>query len=62
MSERAIWLRREGDRVVVSVEHKEMWIDVISESAGGPFSHIVEPAGIEKCINEPRRTPVPRDL
>lgn len=60
MSERAIWLRREGNRVIVSVEDREMWVDVISEVLDSPFSHIVEPAGIERCIKE--SPPVPRDL
>jgi hypothetical protein len=41
-----VWLRREGDQVIVSVEVDNQWRDVIQEHIAGNFCHIVEPAGI----------------
>jgi hypothetical protein len=43
-----VWLRRVGDRVIVSVEIEGVWQDVISEHAEGAFSHIVEPGGMRE--------------
>lgn len=51
MTERAIWLRREGDFAVVLVEKtKGVWVEVIRERYDGAFSHIVEPSGIETAL------------
>lgn len=50
MVERAIWLRRIGDYVVVFVEAGGKWVEVIREHYDGPISHIVEPSGITACI------------
>ena len=43
---RGVWLRKEGERVIVAVEIEGKWIDVITERADSAFSHIVEPGGI----------------
>ena len=46
----AIWLRRDGDYVVVLVETKidgmSAWAPLMREHFDGPFSHIIEPSGI----------------
>ena len=41
-----LWLRREGDHVVVLAEVDGNWVEVIREHVDGSFSHIVEPDGI----------------
>jgi hypothetical protein len=41
-----VWLREEGERVIVAVEIEGKWIDVITEHKEGPFSHIVESGDI----------------
>lgn len=46
----AIHLVREGDHAVVAVTVGALWIPVIREHVDGPFSHIVEPRGIERAI------------
>jgi hypothetical protein len=45
-----VWLRKEGERVIVAVEIEGKWIDVITEREEGPFSHIVEPDGIREGV------------
>lgn len=55
----AIWLRREGNHVVVLVEfanEKGRWIRVIRETIDGPFSHIIEPGGILDAAGRQRRS------
>jgi hypothetical protein len=52
--ERAIWLRREGDRVIVEVEDGERWVEVISECHDSFFSHIIEPVGVERLLGMAR--------
>lgn len=52
----AIWLRTEGTWIIVAVEVGERgkdsyWVDVIRESLGSGASHIVEPLGIQGCID-----------
>lgn len=52
-----LWLRKEGNHAVVLVELEGQWVEVCREhTAEGPFSHIVEPAGIdaraEKAFDE----------
>ena len=47
-----IWLRREGDYVIVEVEHAGEWIEVIREHIDGNFSHCVEPIGIQEAIRQ----------
>ncbi len=43
-----IHLLREGDYAIVLVEARPgVWVEVIREHIDGPFSHIVEPLGIE---------------
>jgi hypothetical protein len=45
-----IHLMRLGDHVVVAVEIGGKWIEVIREWHDGSFSHIVEPDGIRRAI------------
>jgi hypothetical protein len=52
-----IWLRRDGDAVIVEVEvpaadpsGEPRWVEVIREHIGGCFSHCVEPLGILEQI------------
>ena len=49
----AIWLRQEGRKFIVAIEVNKKWIDVIHEydGDGGGMSHIVEPHGIQRCID-----------
>jgi hypothetical protein len=48
---KAIWLRREGDYVLVLVEDSiGEWVEVIREHHDGQYSHIVEPRGIEERL------------
>ncbi len=49
--ERAIWLRRDGDHFVVAIEVGKQWVDLIREYYDSPSSHIIEPAGIQECID-----------
>jgi hypothetical protein len=48
-----IWLKREGDDMVVSVE--DIYgrdVEVIRERAAGPISHNVSEHGIKKLLND----------
>lgn len=36
---------------VVLIEVHGVWVEVIRESLDGPFSHIVEPSGIQQAVN-----------
>jgi hypothetical protein len=47
----AIHLYREGDHAIVAVEIEGKWVPVIREFIDSPFSHIVEPAGMQRCIS-----------
>jgi hypothetical protein len=48
-----IWLRAEGDHVVVLAEQPDgNWVEVIREHGDGSFSHIVEPNGISRRFTE----------
>jgi hypothetical protein len=56
----ALWLVAEGDKAVVKAERaKGDWVTLIEESIDGPFSHIIEPAGIERAFNETRVAATP---
>ena len=46
----AIWLRREGNHVLVEVEHKGKFVEVIREVLDSHFSDIIEPAGICRAM------------
>lgn len=46
----AIMLRREGDYAIVEVEKDAVWVEVIREFIDSPFSHIIEPLGIETAM------------
>lgn len=49
----AVWLRSNGRGLDVLVERNREWFKIISESKGGPISHIAERSGI---VNAPRDT------
>lgn len=46
----AIMLKSEGDYAIVEIEVNGKWIELIRERSDSPFSHIIEPAGIELAI------------
>ncbi len=49
-----VWLRREGDQAVLLVEVEGEWLIACREALdGGPFSHVVEPAGIASGEPDP---------
>lgn len=52
-----VWLRRDGDHVVVLIERGDKWIECIRENIDSPFSHIIEPEGIRACFATPRGLP-----
>ena len=47
----AVWLRREGDEIVVEVEIGKRFVEVIRENGDAPISHIVEESGIAKAVS-----------
>lgn len=46
----AIHLYRVDPHVIVAIEVDGKWIEVIRDNVDSPFSHIVEPRGIEAKI------------
>jgi hypothetical protein len=46
-----LWLRQEGSDAVVLIEVGGHFVEVIRERSDGPFSHIVEPAGMRNAIS-----------
>lgn len=48
-----IWLRREGQYIVVLVERGKEWVEVMREHESGSFSHIIEPEGIRSRFATP---------
>ena len=52
-----IWLRREGQYVVVLIEAATgQWVELIRENVDSPFSHIIEPAGIKRRVEDARES------
>jgi transcription initiation factor TFIIIB Brf1 subunit/transcription initiation factor TFIIB len=51
----AIKLVRKGDHAVVEIETETGWTEVISEFVDAPFSHIVEEAGMQRCLMQSDR-------
>lgn len=47
----ALHLRAEGDYAILEIETERGWIELIRERLDSPFSHIIEPAGIENRVN-----------
>lgn len=46
---KALWLVKEGDKVILKMEvSKGNWVTLIEEYTIAPFSHIIEPIGIEE--------------
>lgn len=48
----AIKLVRKGEHAVVEIETATGWAEVIREFVDGPFSHIVEESGIQRCLKQ----------
>jgi hypothetical protein len=48
----ALMLVAEGEYAILKMEVNGAWIELIRERLDSPFSHIIEPAGIEKAIKE----------
>jgi hypothetical protein len=51
----AIHLYRDGDHAVVAIEVDRQWVILIKEYIDSPFSHIIEPSGIQRCVDEARK-------
>lgn len=50
---KALWLVAEGEHAVLKIEvEKGKWVTLITERLDSPFSHIIEPAGIEAAIKK----------
>lgn len=50
---KALFLRAEGDYAILEIEaEKGKWVELIRERLDSPFSHIIEPAGIESAIQK----------
>jgi len=47
----ALHLRAEGDYAILEIETEKGWVELIRERLDSPFSHIIEPLGIESRIN-----------
>lgn len=49
----ALHLVAEGEYAVLKIEvEKGKWVELIRERLDSPFSHIIEPLGIERAIEE----------
>lgn len=42
----------EGDYAVLKIETEKGWVELIRERLDSPFSHIIEPLGIERAIEK----------
>lgn len=55
----ALWLVAEGDYAVLKIEvEKGKWVELIRERLDSPFSHIIEPLGIQYAIQKHDNPPV----
>ncbi len=45
-----LMLRAEGNDAIVELEIDGVWYKIVACDIRGSFSHIVEPLGIERCI------------
>lgn len=52
LNKAAIWLVAEGDYAIVKIEVNGKWVELIRERLDSSFSHIIEPSGIKKRIEE----------
>jgi hypothetical protein len=50
--ENALHLRAEGDNVILEIEVNGKWVLLIKERMDSPFSHIIEPLGIQRQIEK----------
>lgn len=49
----ALWLVAEGDYVHLKIEaEKGKWLTIVTERLDSAFSHIIEPAGIDRILTE----------
>lgn len=53
MELRGIWLRKNGEHAEVLAEINGEWRLLIAEHIEGPFSHVIEPAGMAKAPIDP---------
>lgn len=50
---KALWLVAEGEYAILKMEvRKGEWVELIKERLDSPFSHIIEPLGIERAIEK----------
>jgi hypothetical protein len=48
----ALHLLAQGEYVVLNIEKENgEWVELIKERLDSPFSHIIEPLGIERKVN-----------
>lgn len=49
----ALWLVAEGEHVLLKIEYKKgHWITLIKERLDSPFSHILQPDGVQAAIDK----------
>jgi len=48
----ALHLFAEGEHAVLAIEVNGKWIELIRERLDSPFSHIIEPLGIKRIVEE----------
>lgn len=48
----ALWLVAEGEHAILKIEVNGEWITLIKERLDSPFSHIIEPLGIQREIDK----------
>jgi hypothetical protein len=51
-NQNALWLVAEGDYVLLKIEVNKEWVTLIKEPKDSPFSHIIEPSGIQAKIDK----------
>lgn len=52
LNKHALWLVAEGDYAVLKIEYNGEWVTLIRERMDSPFSHIIEPTGIENELSK----------
>lgn len=49
----ALHLLAEGEYAVLKIEVNGKWVELIRERLDSPFSHIIEPLGIQREVDKP---------